>query len=91
MKGVEEDLHECVGVVALQLVLTRVPTAILADVRTTLRIIEKLIGRSAEILLAMCVIAFAPIMDRRVAYGTERRLVAVEHELVVGQDALQIV
>lgn len=91
MQGVKEDLHERVGVVALQLILTRIPTSILAYMRTALRIVEKLVGRPAEILLAMCVIAFAPIVNGRVAYRAEGCLVAVEHELVVAEDALQIV
>ena len=64
VQGIEEDLDESVRVLTLQLVLARLPTAVLAYVRTALRVVEELVGWPAEVLLAMRVVALAPIVDR---------------------------
>ena len=64
VQGIEEDLDESVRVLTLQLVLARLPTAVLAYVRTALRVVEELIGWRAEVLLAMRIVALAPIVDR---------------------------
>jgi len=42
-------------------------------------------------LLAMRVIALAPVVNRRVTNRAEGRLVAVKHEFVVVQDALKVI
>jgi len=90
VEWVEEGLDECVGIVTLQLVLAGLPRAIIPDIGTPLWVVEEEIGRSPEILLAMGVVALGPVVDRRVADRAERRFVAVEHELVVGQHSFQV-
>ena len=54
----------------------------------SLWIIEEKIGWSAEVLLPMCVIASRPVVDSRVADWAEGSLVAIKHELVVGEHPL---
>lgn len=90
MERVEENFNEGVGIVALELVLTAFPAAVVADVWTAFGVVKELVGRAAEVLLAVGVVALAPVVDGRVADGAERRLVAVEHELVVAKHALQV-
>ena len=74
----------------MQLVFTIFPAAIIAYMRTALWVIEEEVGRPAEVLLPMRVVAFGPVVDSRVANRAERRLVAIEHELVVSQHSLQV-
>jgi len=61
----------------VQLVLASLPTAVIADVRTPLRIVEEEIGRPPEVLLTMSVVALRPVVDGRVADRAERSLVAI--------------
>jgi len=77
-------------IVAIELGLTVFPTAILADMRTTLRIVEEKVGRPTEVLLPMCVVTLAPVVDGRVTNRTEGRLITVEHELMVRKNPLQV-
>ena len=41
VKRIEEDLDECVSVVAVELVLAVLPAAVLGDMRASLRVIEE--------------------------------------------------
>lgn len=91
VERVEQDLDEGVRVVALQLKLAAFPAAVLTDLRTPLGVVEEEVGWPTEVLLSMGVVALAPVVNRRVADRAERRLVAVEHEFVVVQHALQVV
>ena len=75
----------------MQLVLTCLPTAVFAYVGTPFRIVEEQIGRAAEVLLTMRVVALAPVVNGRVVYWAERCFVAVKHELVGTQKAFKIV
>ena len=50
------------GVLAVQVVLTRFPVAVLTDGRAFLRHVEENVRGSSEILLAMGVIAFTPFV-----------------------------
>lgn len=70
-------------IIALQLELATFPTAILADVGTAFWVIEEEIGWSTEVLLAMRIVALAPVVNRGVTNWAEGCLVAVEHELVI--------
>lgn len=79
------------GVVTLKFILTGLPAAIIPNVRATLRVVEEEVGRAAEVLLPMGIVAFAPVVDGGVADGAERRLVSVQHELMVAEDTLQVV
>ena len=72
----------------MELVLARLPAPVVADVRTALRIVEKEVGRPPEVLLAMRIVALRPVVDGRVADRAERCLVAIQHELMVGELAL---
>lgn len=67
----------------MQLVLAILPTAIFANMRTPLRIVEEQVGWSTEILLPVRIVTFAPIVNGRVTDRTEGRLVAIEHEFVI--------
>lgn len=64
VQRVEENLDECVRVIAVQLVLARLPAPVFTDVRATLRVIEEEIGRSSKVLLSMRVVTFRPVVNR---------------------------
>ena len=64
VQRVKQDLNKCVRVLALQLILASLPTAVLTYVRTALGVVEELVGWPAEVLLAMRVVALAPVVDR---------------------------
>ena len=83
VKRVEKDLNKGVGVVTLQFIFAGLPTAVLSDVGTALRIIEELIGWSSKVLLSVCVVAVRPVVDGRITNRAEGSLVAVKHEFVV--------
>ena len=91
MQGIEEDFDQCVGIVALEFIFTVFPAAIFSNVRTAFRVVKEEVGGTAEVLLAMCVIALAPVVDGRVTYGAKGCLVAVKHKFVVVEDALKVV
>ena len=78
------------GVVAMQFVLAGFPAAVVADVRAAFWIVEELVGRAPEVLLAVCVVALRPVVDSGVANWAERGLVAVKHEFVVGEHTLKV-
>jgi len=79
-----------VSIVAIQLRLTVLPTAVFTDMWAPLGVIEEEIGWSAEVLLSVGVIALAPVMDCRVTNWTEGRLVTVKHELMIRKNPLQV-
>ena len=70
-------------VFTLQLILAGIPGAIISDLGTALRIVKVEVRWSAEVLLPVCVVALAPIVDGRVTDRTEGCLVAIEHEFVI--------
>ena len=39
----------------------------------------------------MSIVALAPVMNGRVANRTKRRLVGIQHELMIAEDMLQII
>ena len=90
VEWVKEDFDERMCVVAVQFGLARLPAAVVTNVRAPLRVVEEKVGRAAEVLLAMCVVALAPVVDRRVTDGAERCFITVEHEFVVAEHALQV-
>ena len=71
VKWIEEDLDECVSVVAVELVLAVLPAAVLRDMRASLRVIEEEVRRSSKVLLPVRVVAFGPVVDGGVADGAE--------------------
>lgn len=75
----------------MQLELAAFPAAVLADMRTAFRVVEEEVGRTAEVLLSMRIVALAPVVNGGVANWAEGCLVAVEHKLVIVQHALQMV
>jgi hypothetical protein len=77
-----------VRVLALKLVFTLLPATVIVDLRTPFWVVEVSIRRTAEILLSMGIVAFAPfvfLIDTR----TERSFVAVKHELLKRQLTIQ--
>ena len=58
-----QNFDKGVGIVTVKFILARLPASIFGDSRTALRVVEKKIGRTAEILLAMRIVALAPIVD----------------------------
>jgi hypothetical protein len=71
MQWVEQNLNESVCVVTLEFVFATFPTSIFANVGTALRIVKEKVGRSSKVLLAMCIVALTPVVNRGVAYGAE--------------------
>ena len=78
------------GVLTVQLVLAVLPATILRDIGTLLRIVEKLVGWPSEVLLAVGVVALAPVVDRRVVDRAKGTLEAIEHELLRTEHFLQL-
>lgn len=70
-------------VVTLELILTGFPATIISNVRASLWVVEEEVGRAAEVLLTMSIVALAPVMDGRVTDGAESSLVGIQHELMV--------
>ena len=64
VERIEEDLDEGVRVVAVQLVLARLPAPVLTDVRAALRVVKEEIGRSSKVLLSVRVVTFRPVVNR---------------------------
>lgn len=77
-------------VVAVQLVFAGLPAAIFADVWASLRVVEEEIGWPSKILLPVRIVTLGPVMNGRVANRAEGSLVAIEHELVIGEHSLQV-
>ena len=63
VEWVKEDLDERMCVVAVQFRLARLPAAVVANVWAPLRVVEEKVGRATKVLLSMCVVAFAPVMN----------------------------
>ena len=83
VQWVVQDLDQSVRVFTLQLILAGIPGAIISDLGTALRVVKVEVRWSAEVLLPVCVVALAPIVDGRVTDRTEGCLVAIEHEFVI--------
>ena len=90
MQWVEQSLNQRVGILAVQFVLALLPRAIIVDVRAALRVVEEGVRGSSEVLLSMCVVAFAPFV-LLVNTRTEGSFVAVEHELLERQFAVELI
>lgn len=58
VQWVEQNLDECVCVVAVQFVLAVLPVTVVADLWAALRVVEEQVRRPTEVLLAMRIIAF---------------------------------
>ena len=76
------------GVFTIELVLAGLPATIFADVRTALRVVEEEVWRATEVLLTMCIVALAPVVNCRVVNWAERCLVGIQHELVIAKNML---
>lgn len=57
VQRVKQYFDERVSIVTVKLVLTTLPTTVLANVRAALRVVKEQIGWPAEVLLPMCVVA----------------------------------
>ena len=77
-------------ILALEVIFALLPASIVVDLWTSLWVVEVAVGRSAEVLLAMRVIAFTPLVFL-VDAGAKRSLVAVEHELLQRHLSVQLV
>jgi len=75
----EQLLDEGVRVLAVQEVVALVPTALVGDHGALLHEVEEQVGRPAEVLLSMCVVALGPLV-LLVDVGAETCFVGVDHE-----------
>ena len=69
---------------------TVLPASVIRDVRTFFWVVEEVVWWPSEVLLSVRVVAHAPVVDLRVVDGTERCLVAVQHELLKAEDFLKM-
>ena len=51
-------------VLTVELIFTILPAAIFRDIWTSLWIVEEEVGRTAEVLLPMRIVALTPVVDR---------------------------
>ena len=87
----EQLLDESVRVLAVQVVGTLVPAAVVLHVRAFLKVANKVqVRRPPEILLAMRVVAFGPLV-LLINVRAKARLVRVDHELLELHLALVLV
>lgn len=77
----EELLHESVRELAVKVVWTLLPAAVVLHVRAALQIVKVEMRRPPEVLLAVRVVALGPLM-LFVDVGAEAGLVRVDHELL---------
>jgi hypothetical protein len=86
----EELLHQSVRKLAVQVVGTLLPAAILLHVGAPLQVVKVEVRRPPEVLLTMCIVAFGPLV-LLVDVGAEACLVRVDHELLEGHRLLVLV
>jgi hypothetical protein len=69
-----------VGVLAVQVLRTVLPTAIVVHVGALVEVVEVEVGRTAEVLLAVGIVALRPLV-LFIDVGAEAGFVGVDHEL----------